>query len=107
MAGQEAHVYKYADRSQLFYQCQITITIKEPNAECERPKCPEPDGFGAVKQGGGRGGAAPAGLRLLKKRSANQDSTLDVRTDLNTLDLTEDVSFLLICQIFASLHSIL
>uniref|UniRef100_A0A914RZS3 ZP domain-containing protein n=1 Tax=Parascaris equorum TaxID=6256 RepID=A0A914RZS3_PAREQ len=31
MAGQEAHVYKYADRSQLFYQCQIRITIKEPN----------------------------------------------------------------------------
>lgn len=25
---QEAHVYKYADRSQLFYQCQISISIK-------------------------------------------------------------------------------
>uniref|UniRef100_A0A0N5ARK5 ZP domain-containing protein n=1 Tax=Syphacia muris TaxID=451379 RepID=A0A0N5ARK5_9BILA len=41
VAGQEAHIYKYADRSQLFYQCQITITIKEPNTECPRPKCPE------------------------------------------------------------------
>ncbi|KAK6043830.1 zona pellucida-like domain protein [Cooperia oncophora] len=49
MAGQEAHVYKYADRSQLFYQCQISITIKEPNTECPRPQCPEPQGFGATK----------------------------------------------------------
>ncbi|VDK51122.1 unnamed protein product [Anisakis simplex] len=49
MAGQEAHIYKYADRSQLFYQCQIRITIKEPNSECERPKCSEPQGFGAVR----------------------------------------------------------
>uniref|UniRef100_A0A1I7X122 ZP domain-containing protein n=1 Tax=Heterorhabditis bacteriophora TaxID=37862 RepID=A0A1I7X122_HETBA len=49
MAGQEAHVYKYADRSQLFYQCQISITIKEPNTECPRPQCPEPQGFGAIK----------------------------------------------------------
>ncbi|VDK17595.1 unnamed protein product, partial [Anisakis simplex] len=46
MAGQEAHVYKYADRSQLYYQCQITITIKEPNSECARPECSEPQGFG-------------------------------------------------------------
>ncbi|CAJ0586831.1 unnamed protein product, partial [Mesorhabditis spiculigera] len=50
MAGQEAHVYKYADRSQLFYQCQISITIKEPNSECPRPQCPEPTGFNAKKQ---------------------------------------------------------
>ncbi len=42
MAGQEAHVYKYADRAQLFYQCQISITIKEPNTECTRPQCTEP-----------------------------------------------------------------
>ncbi|EPB79759.1 hypothetical protein ANCCEY_01133 [Ancylostoma ceylanicum] len=56
MAGQEAHVYKYADsviavifRSQLFYQCQISITIKEPNSECARPQCAEPQGFGATK----------------------------------------------------------
>ena len=44
MAGQEAHVFKYADRPQLFFQCQITITVKEPNAECERPQCSEPQG---------------------------------------------------------------
>ncbi|CAB3404183.1 unnamed protein product [Caenorhabditis bovis] len=34
MAGQEAHVYKHADKSQLFYQCQISITIKDPGSEC-------------------------------------------------------------------------
>ncbi|VDK28507.1 unnamed protein product [Gongylonema pulchrum] len=46
-AGQEAHVYKYADRSQLFYQCQITITAKERNETCPRPQCREPVGRGA------------------------------------------------------------
>jgi len=104
MAGQEAHVYKYADRAQLFYQCQISITIKEPNSECARPQCAEPTGFGAQKVGGeaGAGGAAggaavtgrpaPAQLRLLKKRDTgfNQHDTLDVRAELNTLDITNE-----------------
>ncbi|KAI3415384.1 hypothetical protein GPALN_004992 [Globodera pallida] len=58
-AGQEAHVYKYADRAQLFYQCQISITIKEPHADCPRPKCAEPTGFNAVKLGGIAGSTAP------------------------------------------------
>ncbi|KAL3103989.1 hypothetical protein niasHT_020682 [Heterodera trifolii] len=57
-AGQEAHVYKYADRAQLFYQCQISITIKEPHADCPRPKCAEPTGFNAVKLSGNIGGSA-------------------------------------------------
>jgi len=108
-AGQEAHVYKYADRSQLFYQCQISITIKEPNAECPRPKCAEPTGFNAVKLGAG-GAAAPAAaapaaaapapaatparrpsfsqFRLLKKRSADFENTLDVRAEINALDIS-------------------
>ncbi|VDN01308.1 unnamed protein product [Thelazia callipaeda] len=96
MAGQEAHVYKYADRSQLFYQCQISIAIKEPNAACERPKCEEPQGFGAIKQSNagskaevGRSSSA-AQLRLLKKRAADYDTTLDVRTDINTLDIIDE-----------------
>lgn len=105
MAGQEAHVYKYADRSQLFYQCQISITIKEPNSECARPKCAEPTGFNAVKLGAGGAAAAPAStaaaapaaarrgpaaaqLRLLKKREANFDNTLDVRAEINALDIS-------------------
>ncbi|TMS40218.1 hypothetical protein L596_006621 [Steinernema carpocapsae] len=41
MAGQEAHVYKYADRSELFFQCQIQIWLKDKAGdECERPECP-------------------------------------------------------------------
>ncbi|GMR60587.1 hypothetical protein PMAYCL1PPCAC_30782 [Pristionchus mayeri] len=55
VAGQEAHVYKYADREQLFYQCQISITIKEPNGECARPECAEPTGFNAVSVNGANG----------------------------------------------------
>uniref|UniRef100_A0A183UXA3 ZP domain-containing protein n=1 Tax=Toxocara canis TaxID=6265 RepID=A0A183UXA3_TOXCA len=85
MAGQEAHVYKYADRSQLFYQCQISITIKEPNSDCARPQCSEPQGFGAVKSAAPKTSAA---LRVLKKRAAKLDvNTLDVRTDISTLDI--------------------
>lgn len=112
-AGQEAHVYKYADRSQLFYQCQISITIKEPNSECPRPKCAEPTGFNAVKVGAGAapaaaapapaavapapaaGGRRPAAaalaqLRLLRKRrAASGEQVLDVRTEFNALDISD------------------
>lgn len=110
-AGQEAHVYKYADRPQLFYQCQISITIKEPHGECPRPKCAEPTGFNAVKVGAGAApaaaapapaAAAPAGgrrpgaaaalaqLRLLRKRrSAPGEQVLDVRTEFNALDISD------------------
>ncbi|RCN46945.1 zona pellucida-like domain protein [Ancylostoma caninum] len=91
MAGQEAHVYKYADRSQLFYQCQISITIKEPNSECARPQCAEPQGFGATKTGTAaapRATAAPAQLRLLK-RAAGFENTLDVRAELSAMDIHE------------------
>ncbi|CAG9539277.1 unnamed protein product [Cercopithifilaria johnstoni] len=91
MAGQEAHVYKYADRSQLFYQCQISITIKEPNSECARPQCSEPQGFGAVKTSGTAvKPAAAAQLRLLKKRSAEPENIVDVRTDISALEISED-----------------
>ncbi|KHN78993.1 Cuticlin-1 [Toxocara canis] len=93
MAGQEAHVYKYADRSQLFYQCQISITIKEPNSDCARPQCSEPQGFGAVRSGNAPAPAAapasPAQLRLLKKREIDFDNTLDVRTEISTLDISD------------------
>ncbi|KAL3982412.1 Zona pellucida-like domain family protein [Acanthocheilonema viteae] len=42
MAGKEAHVYKYADRQSLFFDCQISVTVKEPNQEyCSIPTCPE------------------------------------------------------------------
>ncbi|CAO4378828.1 unnamed protein product [Caenorhabditis nigoni] len=49
LAGQEAHVYKFADRDTLFFQCQISITVREPGEECVRPICSEdrPEGGGA------------------------------------------------------------
>lgn len=87
MAGQEAHVYKYADRSELFYQCQITITIKEPDGECIRPQCREPEGFGAT-------------IRQLVRRSSRKKrdtnawydptNTLDVRTEMSTLEIMDE-----------------
>ncbi|CAJ0951867.1 unnamed protein product, partial [Mesorhabditis belari] len=43
MAGREAHVYKYADRENMYFDCEITISIKEPGNElCEYPNCPNP-----------------------------------------------------------------
>uniref|UniRef100_A0A1I8EU21 ZP domain-containing protein n=2 Tax=Wuchereria bancrofti TaxID=6293 RepID=A0A1I8EU21_WUCBA len=101
MAGQEAHVYMYADRSQLSYQCQITITIKEPNTDCERPVCSEPEGFGAIQQNNriNRETVIPlvtpaSHIRLLKKRAADYDTTVDVRTDINTLDIIDEKTIL-------------
>ncbi|KAH7680136.1 cuticlin 1, partial [Aphelenchoides avenae] len=47
-AGKEAHVYKYADRQSMFFDCQITLTIKEPGQQfCDIPSCPDPPGFGS------------------------------------------------------------
>ncbi|KHJ92095.1 hypothetical protein OESDEN_08024 [Oesophagostomum dentatum] len=87
MAGQEAHVYKYADRSQLFYQCQISISIKEPHAECARPQCTEPKGFGTAKS---KQQQQPAQFfRVLRKRSTSYENTLDVRTELTALEVLD------------------
>lgn len=86
-AGQEAHVYKYADRTQLIYQCQITITVKEPNGGCTRPQCPEPQGYGASKR--------HAVKRLIRKERDTHawydpDNTMDVRTEISALEITDD-----------------
>ncbi|VBB32507.1 unnamed protein product [Acanthocheilonema viteae] len=88
MAGQEAHVYKYADRTEVFYQCQITITIKEPNGECVRPECPEPQGFGATKKQSAR-----RSLRKRRdiKRQYDPANTLDVRTGMSTLEVMDEM----------------
>ncbi|KAE9550245.1 hypothetical protein FO519_006543 [Halicephalobus sp. NKZ332] len=43
MVGKEAHVYKYADKQSMFFDCQITLTIKEPGQQyCDVPNCPDP-----------------------------------------------------------------
>jgi hypothetical protein len=34
MAGKDAHVFKYADRNNLYFDCQISISIKEPKQQC-------------------------------------------------------------------------
>jgi len=82
MAGQEAHVFKYADRAQLFFQCQIAITIKEPNAECERPQCAEP--------------ATGRKRRSVLKNYRPEESagTIDVIAQLESFDLSDDTTAL-------------
>ncbi|VDK44366.1 unnamed protein product [Anisakis simplex] len=94
MAGQEAHVYKYADRSQLLYQCQISITIKEPGSECKRPECNDPQGFGVLKSDQLQDKKVSQ-LRLLKKRHVKNENILDVETDVNVLDITYQVRSLI------------
>ncbi|GMR36503.1 hypothetical protein PMAYCL1PPCAC_06698, partial [Pristionchus mayeri] len=42
VAGQLSHVFKYADKEELFYECHISISLKEVAAQCPRPVCPSP-----------------------------------------------------------------
>uniref|UniRef100_A0A8R1DLT3 ZP domain-containing protein n=1 Tax=Caenorhabditis japonica TaxID=281687 RepID=A0A8R1DLT3_CAEJA len=94
LAGQEAHVYKFADRAALFFQCQISITIKEPGEECIRPICGEsrPEGGGAPPDGLNPGGPyGPSAVvkkhaqSVVQKRSVDiaNENVLDVRTRLS------------------------
>ena len=78
MAGRDAHVFKYADRAQLYFNCQIRILVKEPNQNCPLPDCAPP----------------PATLgKKRRRRSVNsyQGLSLDVSSnDLQILDLNID-----------------
>ena len=33
-ARKESHVFKYADRANLYFDCQMRVTIKEPGQDC-------------------------------------------------------------------------
>lgn len=79
-AGREAHVYKYADREMLFFECRISVSLKDKSAGCQRPKCAEPTDFGSSL-------ASKSNPRDMRKRSV-QDNTLDVRAELHAIDLS-------------------
>jgi hypothetical protein len=103
MAGVEAHVFKYADRADLYFQCQINILVKEPNEDCPRPVCGSPAGRGA---GGANPAPGPARqqsdhawplspgspyLQSRKKRdtAANLAGTVDVLSHMSALDIQD------------------
>uniref|UniRef100_A0A1I7XHK1 ZP domain-containing protein n=1 Tax=Heterorhabditis bacteriophora TaxID=37862 RepID=A0A1I7XHK1_HETBA len=61
---------------------------QEPNSECPRPECKEPQGFGAPKQ-------QTQFSRVLRKRSTAFNNIIDVRTELNALEvLNEEVGII-------------
>jgi hypothetical protein len=88
MGVREVHVFKYADRPALFFQCQIQITVKEPNEDCVRPQCADPEG---------RGDGSRAFRSRRGKRSvllAPDATEIDVAARVEILDLDDDVSAL-------------
>ena len=86
MGVKEVHVFKYADRPALFFQCQISITVKEPNEECIRPECADPEGRG---DGSRRNVARNNRFSRRGKRQAAPAAIIDVASRLETLDVDD------------------
>ncbi|CAI2354855.1 unnamed protein product [Caenorhabditis sp. 36 PRJEB53466] len=95
LAGQEAHVYKFADRDALFFQCQISITVKEPGEECLRPVCSpdttdKPEGAGAPPVGSSPGpydSSKKSQARSKRGVFGKNENVVDVRTRLSTITM--------------------
>lgn len=85
MGVKEVHVFKYADRPALFFQCQISITVKEPNEQCIRPQCAEPEGAGD----GQRFLSQRNTRRGRGKRQAVPAAVVDVISKMETLDVDD------------------
>uniref|UniRef100_A0A0K0FQM5 ZP domain-containing protein n=1 Tax=Strongyloides venezuelensis TaxID=75913 RepID=A0A0K0FQM5_STRVS len=101
VAGQLSNVYKYADRPQMYYQCQISVYIKELYQACPKPNC-----FENIEYTANIGDIIPDEeenifnttvfsdpdqelSKMLRKRSLKDgDNTLDVRTELTAVDMT-------------------
>jgi hypothetical protein len=100
-AIREAHVFKYADRPALGFQCQIEITIKEANQQCIRPACPVPLGF---DEGAARTAKTTTNNTSVGRRRRNVDErdgnfiSVDVRSQtvqpIDTLEANFDKSLL-------------
>jgi hypothetical protein len=96
------HVFKYVDRPQLQFQCQISIVIKNASTSvCARPACAEPSGEG---DGSGHVNGTNASARRRTQRDtvdsgdarlieemarANAYDTMDVSHTLHIVDIEE------------------
>ncbi|CEF59485.1 Zona pellucida domain-containing protein [Strongyloides ratti] len=104
VGGQLSNVYKYADRPQMYYQCQISINIKELYQSCPRPNCTTDSNYipqivDIVTQEDDENifnstifsDPEMEESKIFHKRSLiNNDNTLDVRTELTTVDITKE-----------------
>jgi hypothetical protein len=76
MAIKEAHVFKYADRPNLYFDCQILIRVKEPDSACVREQC------------------APAPVRGKRSASVNDGVVGSVRVRAGVFNITENDEYI-------------
>uniref|UniRef100_A0A0K0ESI9 ZP domain-containing protein n=1 Tax=Strongyloides stercoralis TaxID=6248 RepID=A0A0K0ESI9_STRER len=105
VGGQLSSVYKYADRPQMYYQCQISINIKELYQSCPRPNCTDDNNYISqivdivpkeddenIFNGTIFSDPEIEVSKMFRKRSLinNNNNILDVRTELTTVDITKE-----------------